>query len=124
MLLEITERVDRFSPWYREPAHTYGLVSYRDPVSNCVEWRLSSHGKRQWQVVIEELAAGIKRDYALLLANLTVDRAEQNNHEGEREFVRLFCECDPPRSILVPARRLAEHEIICDHCGAPFRKPC
>jgi heterodisulfide reductase subunit B len=124
MLIEITERVDRFSPWYCEPAHAYGLISYEDPVTNCVEWGLSAQGKQQWQSVIEELTAGIRRDYALLLANLTVNRAEQNDHKGKREFVRLFCECDPPRSILVPEKRLTEHEIICDHCGAPFRKSC
>lgn len=123
MLIEITERVDRFSPWYCEPAQAYGLVSYRDLASNCVEWRLSAQGKWQWQAVIEKLAAGIQRDYALLLANLTVDRAEQHR-EGQREFTRIFCECDPPRSILVPEIRLTGSEILCDHCGAPFRKPC
>lgn len=123
MLIEVTERVDRFSPWYSQPASAYGLAHFREPESNYVEWRLSSQGKHRWQKVIDELAAGIRRDYALLLANLTVDRADQSPAK-DREYTRLFCECDPPRSILVPARRLAEHEIICDHCGAPFRRPC
>lgn len=123
MLIEISERVDRFSPWYCQPAGEYGLARYRDPASNCVQWRLSTRGKQQWQSVLEELAAGIRRDYALLLANLAVDRADQSP-AGGREYTRLYCECDPPRSILVPERRLAEHEILCDHCGAPFRKAC
>lgn len=121
MLMEVIERVDRFSPWYTEPARYYGLVSRREPASNTTQWRLSQDGFGRWCRLIDRLATDIRKDQGLLLATLFLEECDSREGDGA-EVVEVCCVCDPPRHLLMPTHLVASGQIICTDCGGIFRR--
>jgi hypothetical protein len=117
MLLEIGERVDRFSPWYTQPAEAYGIVAAQ---GRPVRWRLTEQGCDRWWPFIESLATVIERNTNLIKAMMLVETSMQEN-ELDEPLVPANCRCLPPRRIQVKRSILNKTEIVCDLCQQPFR---
>lgn len=117
MLTEITERVHRFSPWYRCPARAYGLISLRDPNSHKVYWKLAPEAVQKWQKVLEPLECEIAYKSSLIEMMMTIDQIE---FEPNQKSVLAVCECTPPKELLVNQLFLAEEGVICNSCHTHF----
>jgi hypothetical protein len=119
MLLEVMEEVDRYSPWYRMPARAFGLVSVRDGVTNCIRWILAPEGVKRWQILLDWLAATIRRNYSLIQAILLVEEYMNDAPVGD-PCIDARCHCQPPRIIRIKQSVLERAQIYCDLCEAPF----
>jgi hypothetical protein len=117
MLTEVTERVHRFSPWYRAPARAFGLISLRDPKTHMIRWKLAPEAAQQWQNIIEPLECEIAYKASLISMIETIDQIELDPHS---ESVLAVCECDPPKELLVSRAFLLEKGIICNACQHNF----
>jgi hypothetical protein len=118
MLQEVSERVGRFSPWYRSPARAYGLTSVRDKRTNRVRWVLAPEAAQQLQRVIEPLKEMLTKYSGLiqalvLVANLTEDFADD-------PCVTARCACMPPLIVQLKKSVLDQGKIICQQCQQPF----
>jgi hypothetical protein len=118
MLQEVSERVGRFSPWYRSPARAYGLTSVRDKLTNQVRWVLAPEAAQHLQCVIEPLREMISKYSGLiqalvLVANLTEDFADD-------PCITARCACMPPLIVQLKKSVLDRGQIICQQCQQPF----
>lgn len=121
MLLEVIDRVDRFSPWYTHPAKAYGVASRRDPEANRLSWGLTRDGLNYWRAQMQDLSAAIRRDRGLVLAGLYVERLDESDPE-KSGLVEAMCACSPPRRILVPASLIVSQQVFCEECGRAFQR--
>ncbi|MCA9990259.1 MAG: hypothetical protein H6666_09985 [Ardenticatenaceae bacterium] len=117
MLLEVVERVDRFSPWYAQPAKTYGIVAERD---HPVRWRLTAQGCQRWWSFVDALATVIEENTNLIKAMILVENLMLASEEDE-PCVSASCRCFPPRTIQVKRSIFNKTEIFCESCGRPFQ---
>jgi hypothetical protein len=118
MLTEVIERVGRFSPWYKQPARAFGLVSLRDSVSGRSHWLLAPEALQRWQSWLQKLTQAIKLNNGLIQATLIVE-----NLSGEDINDPLWiaqCGCFPPKRIQISLSILDKTAIICDACQQPF----
>ena len=117
LLIEVTERVHRFSPWYRAPARAFGLISLRDPKTHMVHWKLAPEAVQRWQKIIEPLECEIAYKASLIAMVNTIDQIE---FDPQEESVLVVCECHPPKELLVSRAFLKEEGIICNSCHQKF----
>jgi hypothetical protein len=117
MLTEITERVHRFSPWYRAPARAFGLISLRDSRSHRISWKLAPEALQKWQKILEPLECEIAYKTSLISMMMVIDEIEIDPHE---ESVLVACECHPPKELLVNQAFLNKEGIICNTCHQKF----
>jgi hypothetical protein len=119
MLSEVIECVDRFSPWYTKPAHSFGLTTKMNAATNRVTWRLTDKGAQRWWPQIESLAAVIQKNGNLIAAMIFVDDL-MTAVTNEDTLVLAQCHCLPCRYIRLKKSILSKSEIICDLCHKPF----
>lgn len=117
MLTEITERIHRFSPWYRSPARAFGLISLRDPKTHMVRWKLAPEAAQKWHKIIEPLECEIAYKASIINMIETIDNIKFEAHE---ESVLAVCRCNPPKELLVSRAFLVEKGIICNACQHKF----
>lgn len=118
MLMEVMENVGRFSPMYKMPARTYGLISIRDRQSDKMLWSLAPEASQRWCDLLEELAIAIRKNSALIQATVLVDGLLA---EGSQDCViTVSCSCLPPRKLQAKFSELDQADIICDACRHPF----
>jgi hypothetical protein len=117
MLTEITERVHRFSPWYRCPARAFGLISLRDPATHKVFWKLAPEAIQRWQKILEPLECEIAYKSSLITMMIDIDQIHVTPHE---DSVLAVCECHPPKELLVNHLFLQEEGVICNACHQNF----
>ena len=119
LLLEIMESVGRFSPFYRLPPRAFGVMSYRNPQTQRVEWILAPEGHRRWEMALSKLEwllsqyGGIFR--ALVLVEGLMVRSTPNDPQ-----VVAYCHCEPPHAIQLKRSLVKKGEIICDSCKQPY----
>ena len=117
MLTEITERVHRFSQWYRSPARAFGLISLRDPKTHTLRWKLAPEAAQKWQHIIEPIECEIAYKASLIRMIETIDEIEFDPRE---ESVLAVCRCDPPKELLVSRSFLTNEGIVCNACHHSF----
>ena len=118
MLTEVIENVGRFSPWYKQPARAFGLVSFRDPTTGQSRWLLAPEALQQWQAILEDLTKAIQQNNGLIQATLLVEHFAGN--EPEDAQVIASCDCYPPKRIQIESAILDSTKIICDECHQRF----
>ncbi len=118
MLLEVIECIGRFSPWYKMPARTFGLVSMRVPQTNRVQWMLAPEAVQKWQAVTNPIASVVRKYSGLIQAIILVDNLMQDT-PGD-PCVIASCRCKPPHTIQIRQSVLDKAEIICEVCMGPF----
>lgn len=118
MLMEVTECVSRFSPWFKMPARAYGLTSMRDRTTNQVSWRLAPEAIQKWEGILKPLAAAIERYSGLIEAIILVDDLMLDKLEDPCVVAR--CSCVPPREMRIKQSILEQAEIQCELCRRPF----
>lgn len=119
MLLEIMENISRFSPWYRVPARSFGVISFRDPSTRQTRWLLAPEAVQRWNHLIGPLTEMIQRFGGLLRAMVLVDGLTESL-PGD-PCVQASCRCIPPRTIYLRKSILEKAEIICDTCLQPYQ---
>jgi hypothetical protein len=117
MLIEITERVHRFSPWYRSPARAFGLISLRDPKTHLISWKLAPEAIQKWQKIIEPIECEIAYKSSIIDMVRTID---QIKFDPKEETVLAVCECSPPKELLVSRAFLISEGIVCNACQHNF----
>jgi hypothetical protein len=118
MITEIIENVGRFSPWYKQPARAFGLVSLRDPVTGRSRWLLAPEALQRWKSVLQNLTQAIKLNNGLIQATLLVENLAEE--ELDDPLVIAQCDCYPPKRIQISLSVLDKTAIICDECQQPF----
>lgn len=118
MLIEVTECVSRFSPWFKMPARAYGLTSMRDRTTNQVSWRLAPEAIQKWEEILRPLSAAIERYSGLIEAIILVDDLMLDKLEDPCVVAR--CGCVPPREVRIKQSILEQAEINCELCSRPF----
>jgi hypothetical protein len=119
MLLDLTENIGRFSPWYTRPTRAFGLISIREPVSKHSQWMLAPEAVQKWQNHLDRLSNAIEKNYSMLKAMILVEGLMGENDTHER-LVTARCACTPPRTIQLTESVLEKAEILCDACMQPF----
>lgn len=117
MLTEVIEKVSRFSPWYKQPARAFGLVSLRDPSTGQSRWLLAPEALQRWQPLLKKLTQAIKLNNGLIQATLLI---ENLGGEENDPMVIAQCQCYPPKRIQINLSILDKTAIICDECQQPF----
>ena len=117
MLLEIIEKVDRFSPWYTKPAKVFGIAAEHN---RPVRWRLTGQGCDRWWKYMDSLATVIEENENLIKAMMLVEQSMTGSSSDE-PYVLAKCYCSPPLTIQVKRSLLNRLEIICDCCQQPFQ---
>ena len=118
MLTEVIERIGRFSPWYKQPARAFGLVSLRDSVTGKSHWLLAPEALQRWQPRLQKLTQAIKLNNGLIQATLLVENLSfEDLHEP---LVIAHCACLPPKRIQIGISILDKTAIICDSCQQSF----
>lgn len=120
MLVEITQRVHRFSRWYSASARAFGLTSLRNPQTNRCFWGLAPEAMHQWGELIMQLTEEIEAKSGLIHAMLIVDTLEDQYHHPKHKQMAT-CQCNPPKKIWVQTEFLECNEIVCEHCKQDFR---
>jgi hypothetical protein len=118
MLTEVIERIGRFSPWYKQPARSFGLVSLRDSVTGESLWLLAPEALQRWQTWLHKLTQAIKLNNGLIQATLLVENFSEDDLVDPQ--VIAHCGCYPPRRIQIGLSILDKTAIICDACQQPF----
>jgi hypothetical protein len=118
MLTEVTESVGRFSPWYKQPARAFGLVSLRDPVTARSRWLLAPEALQRWGRVLQNLTRAIKMNNGLIQATLLVENLAEEELDDPQVIAQ--CNCYPPKRIQINLSILDKTAIICDECQQPF----
>ena len=118
MLTEVIENLGRFSPWYKQPARAFGLVSLRDPLTGISRWLLAPEALQRWQSLLQDLTEAIKINNGLIQATLLVE----NLAEEELNDPQVIAECNryPPKRIQINLSILDKTAIICDECQQAF----
>jgi hypothetical protein len=111
--------VGRFSPWYKQPARSFGLTSARDPLTQRTRWLLAPEAAQRWQEVLEPLTGVIRKYSGLIRAMLLVDDLMGDLPVND-PCVMAHCTCWPPRAIQLRKSVLEKAEIVCDECLQPF----
>ncbi|MEJ2747008.1 MAG: hypothetical protein P8183_03700 [Anaerolineae bacterium] len=119
MLLEAMECVDRFSPWYTQPATTFGLTTVLDEETRHVDWGLSRKGMAHWRPQLDELSVVIEKHSSLIEAMMLVDGL-LTAVTNEDALILAQCHCLPCRYIRLKKSILNKTEIICDICHQAF----
>ncbi|MBE9524929.1 MAG: hypothetical protein IMY76_07500 [Chloroflexi bacterium] len=119
MLMEVTENVDRFSPWYTRPARAYGLISIRDGNTNRFKWVLAPEALRRWHDYLKELRLAIQKNSGMLQASLFIGQLtiKELSHAPQ---ITAQCNCYPPKIIHLKESILGKTSIVCDICNHPF----
>lgn len=118
ILTEVIENVGRFSPWYKQPARAYGLVSLRDPVTGRSHWLLAPEALQRWQTQLQYLTRAIKLNNGLIQATLLVENLAEGDLDDPQILVQ--CDCYPPKRIQINLSILDKTAIICDECQQAF----
>jgi hypothetical protein len=118
MLTEVTECMGRFSPWYKQPARAFGLVSLRDSVTGKSHWLLAPEALKHWQPWLLKLTRAIKLNNGLIQATLLVENLPEEDLQDP--LVIAQCGCFPPKRIQIGISILEKTAIICDACHQPF----
>ena len=119
MLTEVTQMVDRFSPWYTRPARSFGLISYRDIITHNIVWKLAPEALDRWKQIIDSLIAEITRKGSLIEMFKQIDTlVTEDQYEGDS--VLAICECNPPKELLVKQSFLRGSGIQCNECLQTF----
>ena len=119
MLLEISESISRFSPWYTKPARSFGIISIRDPKTNCIRRSLAPEAIQKWSTLITQLAVSIRKNSGLIHAVILVDGL-MGNASSEDPCIIAHCGCMPPRTIQIKQSILDQAYIFCESCRQPF----
>ena len=114
MVTEMMGCLGRFSPWYKKPASSYGLVRV-EGASGPVCWGLSPPAVQRWKPLITALTVAIERNLGLILSATLISDLEPDD-----PCVMASCACVPPRVILVNRSVLIGTSIMCDACHNPF----
>jgi hypothetical protein len=118
MLTEVIENVGRFSPWYKQPARAFGLISLRDPVTGQSRWLLAPEALLRWGELLQNLTQAIKRNNGLIQATLLVENLAEEELDDPQVIAQ--CDCYPPKRIQINLSILDKTAIICDECQHPF----
>lgn len=118
MMTEVIENVGRFSPWYKQPARAFGLVSLRDPVTGQSRWLLAPEALQRWQAVLHNLSQAIKLNNGLIQATLLVENLAEDELDDPQVIAE--CNCYPPKRIQINLSILDKTAIICDDCQQAF----
>jgi hypothetical protein len=120
MLSEIIDNVDRFSPWFSQPARAFGLTLSRGNTDALPRWVLTRDAVMRWEEYLRALATAIEKNAGLFLAvNLLGELPAPNAEDDPR--VMAVCFCDPPNVIMVNRSLLEGEKIVCEACCRPFR---
>lgn len=119
MLIEVTQMVDRFSPWYTLPARSFGLTSYRDIITHKNVWKLAPEALDRWKLIIDSLTTEITHKGSLLEIFKRVDRLFTADPCGEASILAT-CVCNPPKELLVKQSFLRGSGIQCNECLQTF----
>jgi len=119
MLTEITQMVHRFSPWFKLPARSYGLVSFRDILTHRNEWRLAPEAIEKWQDEIEVIAAEIEKKHGIIQVMMFVSNV-QTLEQSPKDAIIAVCDCEPPVELLIVRNFLESRDIVCKECHAVF----
>jgi hypothetical protein len=119
MLIEIIERISRFSPWYTKPARAFGLVSFRQPLGAHAEWFLAPEAAQKYRDYWYPAAQVISQNRAMIKAALLIDRFMEQIPADE-PYVMVTCACAPQRKIRVKESIRDSVSLICDECNQPF----
>lgn len=120
MLSEIIDNVDRFSPWFSQPAKAFGLVLSHRSKGSSPKWVLTKDAVKRWEEYLRALATAIEKNAGLFLAvNLLGELPSANAEDDPR--IMAVCFCDPPNVIMVNRSLLKGEKIVCESCCHPFR---
>jgi hypothetical protein len=120
MLSEIIDSVQRFSPWFNQPAKAFGLVLNRRRSAGSPKWVLTREAVRHWAAHLRGLSAAIEKNAGLILAvNLLGEMPKTDEAVDPR--IMASCACDPPHIIMAHQSLLAGEKIACEVCRHPFR---
>ena len=120
MLSEIIDNIDRFSPWFSQPAKAFGLVLSRRSARAAPKWVLSRDAVNRWEEYLRELATAIEKNAGLFLAvNLLGELPAADAEDDPR--IMAICFCEPPNVIMVNRSLLEGEKIVCEVCRHPFR---
>ena len=118
MLTEVIENMGRFSPWYKQPARAYGLVTLRDPVTRQSRWILAPEALQVWGAVLRQLTEAIRLNNGLIQATLIVENLPDEEEQDPQVIAQ--CDCYPPKRIQISLSILDKTAILCDECQQPF----
>lgn len=119
MLVDVTQLVDRFSPWYTRPARSFGLVSFRDMISHKTKWRLGPEALEKWQYQLDMLATEFAEKSGLIEAIAIISDLDILD-ESPTDILIAICECDPPKEIQVTRSFLNNNHLVCNDCKVQF----
>lgn len=119
MLMEISESISRFSPWYTKPARAFGITSFRDMQTNRMRWLLAPEAIQKWQAIIQPLSYAIRKNSGLIKAMVLVDGLMEKDTMEDPSIV-AHCGCLPPRAIQIKQSILDQANIVCESCMQPF----
>lgn len=118
MLLDLSENISRFSPWYTRPSRAFGFSIIRDSQTRNVWCVLASEAVQKWEALIQPLSVAIRQNIGVIQAMIYVEKLIGDDPEDE--CVTARCECCPPHTIRVKKSALAKTEIFCSVCMMPF----
>jgi hypothetical protein len=119
MLLDVTESISRFSPWYTKPGRAFGLITMRDPVSSGLRHMLAPEAVQKWAGLLEPLAEAIQDNRGLIQAYLLVESL-MASAPADEPYQTVRCTCEPPREFLIKPSIFSQKPIICTDCQTPF----
>lgn len=119
MLMDISESISRFSPWYTKPARSFGITSIRDFKTNSVRWFLAPEAVQKWETIINPLSVAIRKNSGLIRAVIFVDEL-MDQAASEDPCIVARCGCLPPRAIQIKQSILDQANIVCESCMQPF----
>ncbi|PWH17671.1 MAG: hypothetical protein DDG59_07790 [Anaerolineae bacterium] len=119
LLLEIMEDVGRFSPFYRQPPRAFGVMSYRNPRTQRVEWILAPEGHRRWEMASNKLEWLISQYRGIFRAVILVEGWMMRSTPNDPQ-VLAYCHCEPPHAIQLKRSLVQKREILCDSCRHPY----
>jgi hypothetical protein len=120
MLLDVIERVDRFSCWYTRSANDFGLTSIWNCETKCHQWILTMEAYIQWIDVIQTIRQAVEANLGVLQGILLVEHLMNNQAKKSSPCIIAHCQCSPPRFIKINTAALEKAKIICDACLEPF----
>jgi hypothetical protein len=118
LLTEAMERTDRFSPWYKAPAETFGL---HQPLKrfSYYYWQLTPEAAAKWEPTLEMLAEAIANDPELSEIKETIKKTAWLRES----MVAATCGCKPTPPIgWVPPHVLLDATLTCSICEQPLRR--
>lgn len=119
MLVEATEEIGRFSPWYKLPARAFGIVRICDRMTGYSRWMLAPEARQRWQDLLEPLSQAIQSNTAVLEADRLIGELLEKTPAGD-PCITVVCSCVPSHSILIPQSVLDQTQILCNNCHEPF----